>query len=322
MDTVRVGFIGCGFFANKVHYPSLAKMNDVMIAGICDLNQERLQKTAERYRISRTFTDYREMLDKVELDAVYIIMPPHHLFDLTTDCLNRKLNVFIEKPPGITSWQTESMARIAERNGCKTMVGFNRRFIPIMRKVRDIVEERGPLSLCVATFYKNTVGATEYYYGGAVDILTCDAIHAVDTLRWMGGEVRSLSSSVRKLYSNYYNQFIALMEFEEGGTGVLLANWVGGKRVHTFEMHAKGISAFIDPDTQAVIYADNSPEGVVLNTQEAAGSDEFHIYYGYYQENRHFIDCIKEDKLPETHFGDAVKTMGLVDRIYRAGVET
>jgi len=317
MNEVKIGFIGCGSFANRVHYPSLTKMDDVVIAAICDLNQERLQKTAAKYRISQTFTDYREMLNRVELDAVYIIMPPHHLFDVTVDCLNRKLNVFIEKPPGITRWQTESMARIAERNGCKTMVGFNRRFIPLMKKVRSMIEERGPMTLCVATFYKNTIGATEHYYSGAVDILTCDAIHAVDALRWMGGEVKNLSSTVQKLYSNYYNSFVALTKFESGGTGVLLTNWAAGKRVHTFEMHAKGISGFIDPDRQAVVYTDNSPEGEVFSTSEAAGSDEFHVYSGYYQEDRHFIDCIKQDTLPETHFGDAVKTMELVERIYQ-----
>jgi len=98
---------------------------------------------------------------------------------------------------------------------------------------------------------------------------------------------------------------------------VLLTNWAAGKRVHTFEMHAKGISGFIDPDRQAVVYADNSPEGEVFSTSEAAGSDEFHVYSGYYQEDRHFIDCIKQDTLPETHFGDAVKTMELVERIYQ-----
>jgi len=62
-----------------------------------------------------------------------------------------------------------------------------------------MIEERGPMTLCVATFYKNTIGATEHYYGGAVDILTCDAIHAVDTLRWMGGEVKNLSTKVFRI---------------------------------------------------------------------------------------------------------------------------
>ncbi|HID94828.1 MAG TPA: Gfo/Idh/MocA family oxidoreductase [Candidatus Latescibacteria bacterium] len=320
MDKVRVGFIGCGFWANTVHYPSLARMDDVVVAAVCDLNHDRLKETASKYGIERSFSDYRQMVEEVELDAVYIVMPPHHLFDLTVDCLNRKLHVFIEKPPGLTRWQTESMARTAERNGCKTMVGFNRRFIPLMMKMRSMVEEKGPITECVATFYKNMGGVEEPYYGGAVDVLTCDAIHAVDTLRWLGGEVRELYSSVRKLHSRYYNMFVAIIQFEGGSIGVLLTNWAAGKRVHTFEMHAKGISAFINPDEEGVIYKDNRSEGITLSTKDAAGSDEFYIYYGYYQENRHFIDCIKEDRLPQTHFGDAVETMELVERIYRTAL--
>ena len=114
MEKVKVGMIGAGSLANSVHYPSLAESDDVEIAAICDLNEERLNNTAEKYQIDRRYRDYRRMVNEVDMDAVYIIMPPHHLFDLVIHCLNCKLNVFIEKPPGVTAEQTRNMALTAE----------------------------------------------------------------------------------------------------------------------------------------------------------------------------------------------------------------
>ena len=319
MEKVKVGMIGAGNLANSMHYPSLVEFDDVDIAAICDLDEGRLKKTAEKYEIERTYKDYKKMVNEVDMDAVYIIMPPHHLFDLVIHCLNSKLNVFIEKPPGVTVEQTRNMALTAEKNDCLTMVGFNRRYIPLMTEVKKIVEERGQILQCAATFYKNSIGAGPYY-AGAIDILTCDAVHAVDTLRWMGGEVVAVASDIRKLHADYDNSFNALLKFESGATGFLLTNWVVGKRVHTFEMHAKGISAFIDANDKAVIHSDKKEEGLVLDTSEVAGSTENYKFYGFYSEDRHFIDCIKQKQMPNTNFADALKTMKLVERIYQSQI--
>lgn len=314
MEKVKVGIIGAGGLANSVHYPSLAEFDDAEIIAICDLDEARLKNTSEKFEIERTYKDYKKMVNDEDLDAVYIIMPPHHLFDLAIHCLNNKLNVFIEKPPGVTAEQTRNMALKAEKNDCLTMVGFNRRFIPIMVEVKKIVEENGPILQCAATFYKNSIGAGPYY-AGAIDILTCDAVHAVDTLRWMGGEVISAASDIRSLHAEYDNSFNALLKFENGASGFLLTNWVVGKRVHTFEMHAKGISAFVDADDMAIIHTKDGDQ--LLKTQEVAGSSDNYKYYGFYGENRHFIDCIKNKQMPDTNFADALKTMQLVQRIYQ-----
>ncbi|MGB9595301.1 MAG: Gfo/Idh/MocA family protein [Candidatus Poribacteria bacterium] len=319
MEKVKIGMIGAGGLANAVHYPSLAEFSDVEISAICDLDANRLKNTAEKYKIEKIYNDYKKMVQEVELNAVYIIMPPHHLFDLVIYCLNSKLNVFIEKPPGVTAEQTRNMALTAEKNHCLTMVGFNRRFIPLLVEAKRLVLERGEMIQCVATFYKNSIGAGPYY-AGAIDILTCDAIHAVDALRWMGGEVVSVASDIRRIYAEYDNSFNAIMKFKNGGTGILLTNWVVGKRVHTFEMHAKGISAFVNGDDSAFIYSDNKEEPLVLKTKEIAGSSENYKYYGFYNENRHFIDCIKQGKMPDTNFSDAYKTMELVNRIYQSQI--
>jgi predicted dehydrogenase len=317
MDVVKIGFIGAGGLANSMHYPSLAECEDVEIAAICDINEQRLNSTADKYGIESRFRDYRKMLESGDFDAIYVIMPPHHLYDIVVDVLESKHNVFIEKPPGVTTFQTRSLARLAERNGCKTMCGFNRRFIPLHLRVKKAVEEQGPIIQCKATFYKSS---PNLYYRGSIDVLTSDGIHAVDMLRWMGGEAVEVHSLISKFEVDIENSFNALLRYESGGVGELCTNWRVGTRIHSFEMHSFGISALINPDDKAIIYREGEKEPQIITTQDAAGSKENRKYYGFYHENRHFIDCIKEDRDPETCFSDAVKTMELVDRIWDGSI--
>ena len=198
------------------------------------------------------------------------------------------------------------------------MVGFQRRFCPVIVEARKRVEERGSIIQCAARFMKNYFGCP--YYNGAIDVLTSDAIHAVDALRWMGGEVKIIQSDVQNFYAEYDNAFNALLKFENGAVGFLLTNWAVGKRIFRVEMHAKGISAFAEPDDKMIVYKDNKEEGEILSTQEAAKSKDMHKYAGFFAENRHFIDCLKSDKQPMTNFSDAIKTMELVDRIYHSQI--
>ena len=242
-----------GGMANGVHYPSLKECEDVNLVGLCDLVPSKLQATAERFEIDQTFTDYKQMLEKTSPDAVYILMPPQHLFPLAIHCLSQQHHVFIEKPPGVTLHQTKEMALAAEKNDCKTMVGFNRRFIPLLQKVKAMVEANGPIIQCMSTFHKNTPNAL--YYDGVIDVLTCDAIHAVDALRWLGGgEVKAVASDINSFYAERENSFNALVKFTSGASGYLGTNWAVGGRIHTFEMHARGISAYINPDAGGARY--------------------------------------------------------------------
>jgi virulence factor len=316
---VRIAFIGCGSLANRVHYPSLASFQDVELVACCDIVAERRDETARRFGIARSFADYRRMIEATAPDAVYVILRPHHLFDPLLWVLQQGLPAFLEKPPGVTLGQTRSLANLAEKRGSLSMVGFNRRFIPLLVECRRRVEARGPITHAVTSFYKHMLDEPQYY-DGAVDFLTSDVIHCLDTLRWLCGEVEQVASDVSWHYADHPSGFNALLKFENGATGHLLNSYKVGRRVHTFELHARGVSAFVDPDTVAHIYADNGSVEEELHTVEVAGSDDFREYYGYTAESRHFIDCVKQGNLPQTSLKDAVKTMELVDCIYHSQI--
>ena len=116
---------------------------------------------------------------------------------------------------------------------------------------------------------------------------------------------------------DYPNSWQALMQFDNGSTGLLLAHWTAGKRFHHAELHAKGMSAYTEFEVNAKIWADGGAEPIAdLDAKEFTGATEAFKTFGFFQENRHFIDCLQSGQQPLTNFGDAMKTMELVDQIY------
>ncbi len=78
-DPVKIAMVGAGGMANNVHYPSLASFDDVVFAGICDLDEARMNTTADKFGIEHRFTDYRLMVEEVAPDGIYVIGQPHYM---------------------------------------------------------------------------------------------------------------------------------------------------------------------------------------------------------------------------------------------------
>jgi predicted dehydrogenase len=261
------------------------------------------------------------MIEQERPEAVYAIMPPHHLYDMAATVIEMGCNLFIEKPPAVTTEQTRQLALLARKHKVLTGVTFQRRFAPLIRRGLARCAEKGPIHTAHACFYKNTAGAGPYYRG-AMDILTCDGIHAVDTLRFLcGGEVESVASDSRRLDAEHWNLHLALIKFSSGATGLLLVNFMTGRRMFAAEVHGAGISFFGDPEEGGRVFADGRLEPVeVLDPFELSGSRESYRAFGAYDTNLHFIQCVQQGKEPETNFADAVKTMELVDAIYQSQI--
>lgn len=321
MNVVKVGFIGAGSMANAVHYPSVVELKEAQLVAICDLDEGRLNATAEKYDVPKghRYTDYRLMLEREDLDAVYVIMPPMGLTPIVLDCLRAGKHVFIEKPPGCKSDDAWAMAEEALRQKVKTCVGFNRRYAAVYRYAKAKVFERGSPSLAFAEFHKDMLGQGPYY---GMSILRTDIIHAVDILRDLLGEPIEVCAHVWSRYEkweNSQNQFAALIRFDSGAIGILAASRTAGSRYERFEVHGQGISAYIRAPEQAEIHRQG--EGIeVVTDEQLTGTTDRRITYGYFDETKHFITCILRDEEPLTNFVDAARTMDLVERIERFAV--
>ena len=316
-ERVRVAMIGAGAMANRVHYPSLASFPDVEIAAICDIDVDRLNSTADRYRVARRYTDYRRMVEEVAPDAVYAIGQPHIMYDIWVWCLRQGLNLYIEKPMGITLHQAEALAYLAREHNCITQVSFQRRASPLAVKLKEECLRRGPIVHAVCEFYKCALAP----YLEARDHMLDDGVHAIDTLRWMcGGEVVRIDSVSRRVQVPDRNFFAALLEFDSGATGVMVLSWASGRRIFRVEMHAPGICAEADLEGKGYVYANGDVGGVEYDARQVAGSDELYVYGGFLAKNREFIDCVKEGRQPQSSFEDALKTMEVAERILAAAL--
>jgi predicted dehydrogenase len=187
-----------------------------------------------------------------------------------------------------------------------------------------MVEDRGPVIQAVATFYK--YNPRPRYYGGTVDFLHCDAVHAVDLLRHLAGEPKRVAAVAGRYGDVEPNAYGAVIDFEGGAIGVLLTNWAVGRRVHTVEIHGVGASALVDPELEIRFSAEDARYGVradeageVITAAELTSTDDFRVVYGFAAENRHFVECVLSDTEPVANFADAAKTMELCDRIEAAG---
>jgi virulence factor len=159
MEKVKVAMIGAGGMANSVHYPSLASFDDVDIVAISDLDENRMNTTADKYKIEKRYTNYHKMVEDVSPDAVYVIGQPHLMYDIWIWCLDQGLNLYIEKPMGLSIHQAKSMATLAEKKGCITQVSFQRRTCPMVVKLHEECLKRSPIIHAVCRFYKCAIGA-------------------------------------------------------------------------------------------------------------------------------------------------------------------
>jgi virulence factor len=312
LERVRVAMIGAGDMASKVHYPSLASFDDVAIAAICDIDTARLHATADRYGVEKRYADYRKMIQEVAPDAVYAIGPPHHMYDIWMWCLEQGLNLYIEKPMGITVHQARALAYMAEKKGCITQVSFQRRSCPMVVQLREECLKRGPIAHAVCAFYKCNIVP----YLSARDHMMDDGVHAIDTLRWLcGDEVVQVDSVCKNVMVPDINLIVAVLHFDNGAIGIMVNSWTSGRRIFRVEMHAPGICAEAEHEGKGYLYADGDTRGVEYDTREVAGSDEFYVFGGFRAKNREFIDCLKSGTQPGSNFGDAVKTMEVADMI-------
>lgn len=317
MSEVKVAFIGAGSLANEYHYPSVAEMRATRLVAICDLDARRLHTTAEKYGIPKRYHDYRAMLEQEDFDACYVIMPPAPLKAIVLDCLAAGKHVFMEKPPGVNTAETIELAEAARRHGCLTAVGFNRRFAPVVAQAKQAVLQRSAPSLILAEFHKDMLMQGPY---DNMSILHFDIIHAVDLMRDCCGEATEVTSQAECRYPNekwqgFHNFYSALLRFDSGASGILSANRTGGNRYERFELHGRDISCYIRAPERVEIHVAGSSEARLLDAQHLTGTRDPRITYGYHDENIHFIECVRAGQQPNTHLGDAVKTMQLCDRI-------
>jgi myo-inositol 2-dehydrogenase/D-chiro-inositol 1-dehydrogenase len=140
MNTVTLGIIGAGRIG-RLHVDNLLSVPQVKIKAVSDVVVDHLQEWAASKGISVLTTNYQDLLADPEIDAVFICSPTSTHAQIIQEAARAKKHIFCEKPVSFSAEQTIEALRVVEEEGVQLQVGFNRRFDPNFKKVRDHVQQ-------------------------------------------------------------------------------------------------------------------------------------------------------------------------------------
>ena len=193
MSKVKVAVVGCGFIANAAHLPSLKRIENVEIAAVVDIIEERARKAAEEFKADKWFTDYTKVLDMKDIDVIDVCTPTYTHCEITVASLKAGKHVVCEKPISLKLREANEMIETAKKENMRFMVAHCLRFWPEYVRVKRLVEEGAIGEPRIARAYRQSgfpmwaPWHKKIEYGGGVFIDM--SIHDVDFLRWVLGEV-------------------------------------------------------------------------------------------------------------------------------------
>ncbi len=140
-ERVRVGVVGTSGWANLGHLSALQSHPGAEISAICGRNRDRAAELAGKYDIPSVFTDYREMIARGNLQALFVLTPDDLHHPIVMDALDARLHVLCEKPLTRTVSEAKAMYEKAEAVGVKHMTFFTYRWFPPFIYLHNLIED-------------------------------------------------------------------------------------------------------------------------------------------------------------------------------------
>lgn len=190
--SVKVGFVGTGVIARS-HLQNLSQIGEVEIAALCDIQAERVHQAATEFG-GKCYTDYREMLQRERLDALYVCIPPYAHSDQELLAVERGVHLFVEKPVTLDLELGKRVAAAIEQSGVVSCCGYHWRYYDTVDRARQLLSTTkvGLVLGCwlggiwIAPWWKNKAQS-----GGQMVEQTT---HLFDLARYLVGEVKSVSA--------------------------------------------------------------------------------------------------------------------------------
>ncbi|SLL18024.1 inositol 2-dehydrogenase [Mycobacteroides abscessus subsp. abscessus] len=296
---MKFGLIGLGDIAKKAYLPVLSEKEGIELA-LCTRNEDTLNKLSKKYRIEETVRTVDELIHK-KIDAAFISTATEAHFEIAEKLLANGIHIYIDKPISMNYEETERIVNLAKQTGKTAMVGFNRRFIP---KVKEL-KENGKANLIL--MQKNRYAAPDYIRRFVVE----DFIHVVDTLRFlMDTEVKDVKVECLKEGETLNSLVIQLIG--EGCIAIGIMNRNGGVTEEIIE-YSTGKDKFVVNSLVETTHFHNKEIHI-----SKFGDWEPTLYKrGFYQIIDHFIDCIQNNKVSEPSIDDSLKTHEICEMIVR-----
>jgi len=309
---VKVGVIGLGLQGIR-HVDAYAHMDDVELLSLCDINKERLLEVANKYGVKSIYTDYRDMIDREDIDAVSIALPDHLHKDPVVYALKHSKHVLCEKPLATNLEDIDEMLKVWNKRKNKFMVNFENRWNPPYRKLKQIIDENkigeilhicGKLNATRDIILKFLPWAATNSSPGFFLM-----VHIIDLLRWYtNSEVEKVAAvGVEKFFKSLNKSTLdsiqVIMKFKTGATAMIESSWALPSNPPfgaDFEINIVG--------TKSMALVNTTHQSIsIINENGISNPEVFRLFimddypYGFIAGAvKHFINCIKYDRQPLT----------------------
>ena len=268
--SLAIGFVGAGNYASSMLLPQLAELPGVRLAHVATTRSLSAVNAQRRFNFTTASTSAQAVLDDESLDAIFVVTRHASHADLVCRALETGKAVFVEKPLALTGEELDRITEaIAKTGNDRLMVGFNRRFAPMLTKMKA---DFGPASSGAVTRYLVNAGplAADSWYRneGEGSRFTGEGGHFLDTLSWWAG---SPPEEVYAVGGPDPDDVQVTVRFGNGASGVISYLTGGNVRFpkETLDATGGGRSARLDNFRKATVWA-----GRGHNTIRARGGQD------------------------------------------------
>lgn len=225
MEKIRVGVIGVGYLG-QFHAEKYAKMEDVELVGVVDIDRARAREIAKRHETT-PYSHHGELFGKAQAVSIAVPTALHHA--IARDCLLQGMDVLVEKPLSERLEEADELIDLAQAGGRILQVGHLERFSGAMLAVKGLVE--GPLfveSHRLGLFSKR---------GTDVDVVLDLMIHDIDILlSWVHSPVAEIHAVGIPILTHHIDIANARIEFENGCIANLTASRVSREKTRRIRL--------------------------------------------------------------------------------------
>jgi virulence factor len=300
VSKLRIGVIGLGGIAQKAYLPVLSHAEKWTLVGAFSPNQQKAQAVCDSYRMA-CFSRMDELAS--QCDAVFVHSSTASHFDVVGQLLAQGVHVYVDKPLAAELDQAEQLVEQANRAGKALMVGFNRRFAPLYRQLKEQMQQ--PASLRMDKHRTNSVGPHDLRF-----TLLDDYLHVVDTALWLAGGNASLESGLIQI-----NEADQMLYGEH--------HFLCGETLVTTSMHRRAgtFRESVQAVTEGAVYQLDDmrlwrdERDDILTQQPVAGWQSTLAQRGFVGAIEHFVDCVSNQTAPETSGEQAIYAQAMIEKI-------
>jgi predicted dehydrogenase/threonine dehydrogenase-like Zn-dependent dehydrogenase len=255
-DRIAIGFVGAGSYATSMLLPHLVRLPAAELRHVATTRSLSAVNAQQKFGFRVASTDTDAVFDDDELDAIFIVTRHATHARLVCRALETGKAVFVEKPLALTRAETGQIAETINKTGNdRLMVGFNRRFAPLLTAMRADFGSGAALSSTRYLVNAGPLAKDSWYLNEEAEgsRFTGEGGHFIDTLSWWAG---SLVEEVYAVRGPEKGDVQATFRFANGASGTIAYLTGGNTRFpkETVDATGGGRSARLDNFKSAVVW--------------------------------------------------------------------